>query len=99
MQRSEAPSKSVMVEQRSEERVAASGEVMLSIDRPETLNISAELSDVSDSGFRAEHHCLRLVAGQIVQFRHPRASGKARVVWTRIVGDAVQSGFVVLGYE
>lgn len=87
------------VEQRTEERVPASGQVLLCIERPETLNISAELADVSESGFRAEHQCLKLAAGQIVQFRHPRGAGKARVVWTRILEGSVQTGFLVLAYE
>jgi len=51
--------------------------------------------DVSDSGFRMAHQCAGLTAGQYVQFAHVEARGRARVVWTRIVNHAIESGFVV----
>ena len=54
-----------------------------------------QLVDVSASGFRMAHECAALTAGQYVEFAHVEAKGRARVVWTRILDDAVESGFVL----
>jgi len=54
------------------------------------------LLDTSSHGFRALHNCRTLAAGQVVSFEHSGGSGRARVVWTRIEGDQVQSGFFAL---
>jgi hypothetical protein len=43
------------------------------------------------------HDCAALTAGQYVAFAHVEAKGRARVVWTRILDDSVESGFVVAG--
>jgi hypothetical protein len=51
--------------------------------------------DVSASGFRMIHECPALTAGQFVEFSHFEAEGRARVVWTRILANAVESGFVL----
>jgi hypothetical protein len=55
--------------------------------------IEASVLDLSADGFRAAHHCRALATGQIVAYKHNRASGRASVMWTSIVGDQVQSGF------
>jgi hypothetical protein len=55
--------------------------------------IEGSVLDVSAHGFRAAHHCRALATGQIVAYKHSRASGRATVMWTSIVGDQVQSGF------
>lgn len=54
------------------------------------------LVDVSPSGFRARHGCTALSAGQEVRFRHAWAAGVAVVVWNRILGDNVESGFLIV---
>jgi hypothetical protein len=54
------------------------------------------LLDTSAHGFRAIHNSHALASGQIVLFEHSDISGRARVIWTRIDGDQVQSGFYVL---
>jgi len=88
-------------EQRREPRSAAAGEVRFSFSELGpglgTREVRGRLMDVSNSGFRAQHDCSALTAGQIVQFRLiPRTRGQARVVWTRIVDGCVESGFVIL---
>jgi len=83
-------------ERRAEPRRAANGAVTL---RPEGLqpsSLSGQLLDVSNHGFRAEHALQALVAGTIVGFTYGGAEGRARVVWTRIMGSHVESGFLVL---
>ncbi|HLI82967.1 MAG TPA: hypothetical protein VKV17_03565 [Bryobacteraceae bacterium] len=54
------------------------------------------LLDISANGFRALHNCPTLAAGYNVLFEHAGQKGRARVVWTRIDGGQVQSGFYVL---
>ncbi|PWU01187.1 MAG: hypothetical protein C5B51_23505 [Terriglobia bacterium] len=51
------------------------------------------LLDASAHGFQARHDCPSLAAGQVVVFQHALAAGRAQVVWTRIAGEQVQSGF------
>jgi hypothetical protein len=87
-------------EQRREPRRAAGGEVVFLFDEslPEICpgEVRAKLLDCSASGFRAQHDCAQLTCGQIVKFRLTKSKGLARVVWTRILGDRVESGFLIL---
>jgi len=46
--------------------------------------------DVSPSGFRMAHDCASLRSGQLVEFAHPEAKGRARVMWNRILADGVE---------
>ena len=57
--------------------------------------IRAVLIDLSASGFRVSHTSKELCSGQEVAFCHDAGEGMARVVWTRIVGQGVESGFLV----
>lgn len=59
-------------------------------------SLQGVLLDVSTHGFRAIHNAPTLASGQTVLFEHSGRTGRARVVWTRIDGDQVQSGFYVL---
>jgi hypothetical protein len=81
---------------RAEERFPAEGEVTLSFDDPVPRHFEGRLLDYSARGFRAAHAWARLENGQEVDFRHDTASGRARVMWNRIVGDAVETGFLVI---
>jgi hypothetical protein len=54
------------------------------------------LLDESEGGFRARHTCRELAAGQLVGIRLGGVEGRARVAWTRVTGDVVESGFMVL---
>ena len=65
----------------------AAGPVRLfPVNLPGTL-VEASVLDLSAHGFRAAHRCRELAAGQTVAFEHKRASGRARVMWTSIMGD------------
>jgi hypothetical protein len=81
---------------RSEERFNLTGELVLSFDDPVHHEVTAHLLDYSKSGFRAEHEYPALSTGQIVRFQRMLAWGRARVVWNRILGEKVETGFVVL---
>ena len=82
-------------EKRREARRPGKGSVRVQWSNPRAQEVEGKLMDVSDSGFRMVHACSALTAGQYVEFAHPEARGRARVVWTRIVSGAVESGFVV----
>ena len=84
-----------IAEQRREKRHPGSGNVLVRPEAPGSRDIQGKLVDVSDSGFRMAHQCAGLTAGQYVEFAHVEARGRARVVWTRIVNHAIESGFVV----
>jgi hypothetical protein len=81
---------------RQEPRFRAVGPVAIQFTEPFTGRLSGKLVDVSDRGFRAAHNEKSLAAGQRVEFEHAGASGAARVIWTRILGDVVESGFLIL---
>lgn len=88
-------------EQRREARFVAGGEVRFSFHelgaKPGSKEVRGTLMDRSASGFRAQHDCAELTTGQLVRF-HLRggSKGKARVIWTRILGDRVETGFFIL---
>jgi len=83
-------------ERRSEPRLPATGRIRLRSSEHPGATLQGILLDVSHSGFRAVHNLPTLASGQTVLFEYSGRSGRARVVWTRIDGDQVQSGFFVL---
>jgi hypothetical protein len=82
-------------EKRREARRAASGNVRVKFTDPEPLEIDGKLMDVSPSGFRMAHDCASLHSGQVVDFTHLEATGRARVMWNRIQASGVETGFLV----
>jgi hypothetical protein len=87
------------VEQRLETRRPAEGDVRLVLGEggAGSDEVRGTLLDRSANGFRAQHDCPGLTCGQIVQFRLSASSqGQARVVWTRILGNRVETGFLIL---
>jgi len=85
----------LVAEQRRETRRQGHGNVLVRPESPGSRDIQGRLVDVSGSGFRMAHNCSALTAGQYVTFAHVEARGRARVVWSRILEDTVESGFVV----
>jgi hypothetical protein len=82
-------------DQRREERRPAEGLVMVRFGQPQREMVG-RLVDVSTSGFRIAHDCRTLETGQTIEFSHPEAHGKARVVWNRIADTGVESGLVLV---
>ena len=84
-------------DRRTQPRPPASGQVEL---RPQwfasTTSIPGQMLDINSGGFRVRHSFQALVSGHIVEFAYGRQRGRARVVWTRILGDQVESGFMIL---
>ncbi len=83
-------------EKRREPRREASGLVHVRFAYPKAMEIEGRLIDISPGGFRMSHHFASLEAGQIVEFAHIEAKGRARVIWNRIVAERVETGFLVL---
>ena len=83
-------------DRRAERRHATDGPLKLSFDDPVHQEVSGRLLDYSPSGFRATHAYAALHTGQLVEFRHTLAVGKARVMWNRIADDRVETGFLVI---
>jgi PilZ domain-containing protein len=84
-------------EKRREERHAANGSVRVQFSNPRIVKIDGRLIDVSSGGFRMSHEYTSLAAGQVVDFTHAGATGRARVMWNRILESAVETGFLVTG--
>lgn len=85
-----------MSERRKEPRLTGEGEVSLRAEAAGSTAVKGTVSDTSAQGFRARHNCFDLSSGQVVTFEHRLAAGRARIMWTRIVGDLVESGFLIL---
>jgi hypothetical protein len=83
-------------DRRSERRYRGQGPLKLSFDDPSPQEITGQLMDYSTSGFRAVHAYAALHTGQVVEFQHSVAVGRARVMWNRIAGDRVETGFFVI---
>lgn len=83
-------------ESRKEPRRTAQGDVVIRLSVPNALEIRGSLVNISASGFRVAHGYRALEAGQTVEFTHVEASGHARVVWNRVFGERVETGFLVL---
>jgi len=81
---------------RKEPRLPVSGEVRVRFENPHRREIQGQLVDLSASGFRMAHEYAALEAGQIVEFSHVEAAGRARVVWNRIADARVETGFLVV---
>jgi hypothetical protein len=63
----------------------------------DSLNESrGEMIDVSSDGFRAQHSVPDLQPGLEVRFEHRLFVGRARVMWTLLVGGHTQSGFQIV---
>ena len=83
-------------EKRREIRHPADGPVRVRFADPQPAEIEGQLIDVSPSGFRMSHANQSLQAGQVVEFSHSHAIGEARVMWNRIQGQRVETGFLIV---
>ncbi len=83
-------------DRRSEPRHAANGPLKFCFDDPSPQEVTGRLLDYSNNGFRATHTYPALHTGQIVDFEHVIAVGRARVMWNRIADDRVESGFLII---
>jgi hypothetical protein len=83
-------------EKRRESRYQADGAVRVEFMNPRMTRIQGRLIDVSANGFRMAHDEKSLATGQVVEFSHSEASGRARVMWNRILDKSVESGFLVI---
>ncbi len=85
-----------LIERRKKQRSPVKGEVRLVLAEPPAIEVHGRLIDAGDEAFRAAHHYTALRAGQEVRFHHSTTEGIARVIWNRILGTDVESGFLVL---
>jgi hypothetical protein len=84
------------VERRSEPRVPTTGAVVLETTGPGSRRIHGQLVDASAHGYRLQHSYFELNPGHEVTVVEGLAARRLRVVWTRIEGELVESGFLVL---
>lgn len=83
-------------ERRHHKRRSTQGEITLRMEGDSPLEVRAVLLDISATGFRARHGNLTLARNRDIQFETAGFSGRARVVWNRILGEEVESGFVII---
>jgi len=84
-------------DQRREPRREVNGVVHVRFADPHSIEIEGRLIDTSPGGFRMSHDFASLTAGQIVEFSHVEARGKARVSGNRILAERVETGFLIVG--
>ena len=80
-------------DRRAEPRRRAAGKVWLRDLQAPAAAFAGRLMDVAARGFRACHHRVALKSGDLVDFEFAGHSGRARAMWTRIVGGKVETGF------
>ena len=83
-------------DRRAEPRQPAHGPVSLRLKSGARVAVRGQLMDIAKSGFRTRHGLRTLRPGQEVEFEVAGLPGRARVVWTRILGEQVESGFLIL---
>jgi hypothetical protein len=83
-------------DRRAEQRRPATGHVKIRPEGFPTISLAGQMVDINGSGFRARHSFQALGSGRIVEFAYGSVHGRARVVWTRILSDHVESGFLIL---
>lgn len=83
-------------EQRREQRRPASGAAVVRTTGAYPIDVAGRLVDISSNGFRMAHGSMDLETGTVVEFEHGEASGSARVVWNRITGEGIETGFFVV---
>jgi hypothetical protein len=83
-------------ERRSEERSPTSGAIDIAFADPNPMTVKAELIEVSERGFRASHDSRLLTVGLEVRYWRSGSSGRARVIWTHVLGGRCVSGFLIL---
>ena len=86
----------IAIDRRREPRRAATGPVRLYREDFMAGAVEGVLPDVSPHGFQASHNAPSLGQGDFVRFEHAFGSGRARVVWTRVMGAQVNSGFLLV---
>jgi hypothetical protein len=90
----EQPAKQPLsAERRTEPRESAVGEVHLRPSQNAGGPFVGRLLDIANTGFRACHQRFALGSGDLVDFEYGGRTGLARAMWTRIVGDHVETGF------
>ena len=62
--------------------------------RPASGNVKIRPNGLPAISIRHSHQPLG--SGHIVEFAYGSVKGRARVVWTRILSDHVESGFLIL---
>lgn len=82
-------------DRRREARSFSRGHVNLSL-ADSNMESRAEMLDVSSNGFRLQHSFPDLQPGCEVRFQHRIFFGRARVMWTALVGGRTQSGFLIV---
>jgi hypothetical protein len=84
-------------ERRRETRQPVGGDVILTFQDPQPIEILGRLIDLSVGGFRVAHKSPALRPGQLVKFRHAWSAGEARVMWNRVTSEGkMESGLFVL---
>ncbi len=83
-------------EKRREPRRKASGGVRVRFHNPQPMEFEGSLIDLSLGGFRILHDCPSLESGAIVEFSHSAGAGRARVMWNRVLGNGIETGFLVI---
>jgi len=86
-----------VLDRRAAGRQIADGEALVVPADFSMQPISGQLVDASPQGFRITYEEPPLFSGQDVHFLLAQSEGQARVIWTRVMGSKVESGFLILG--
>lgn len=80
-------------ERRLQLRHTTQGTVLLRDEKDSSLRVLAQLVNVTERGFSVSHFHTGFVVGQVVKFQE---WFRAKVIWTREVGDHRETGFLII---
>jgi hypothetical protein len=71
-----------ILDHRAEPRFVCRGQVEITLETPDQRRVEAELTDISNHGFRIIYHGELLSSGTEFSFRHQFFQGRARIMWS-----------------
>ena len=80
-------------ERRHQLRRTTQGTVLLRDEQDSSLRVLAQLVNVTERGFSVSHFHTGFAVGQVVKFQE---WFRAKVIWTRGVGDHQEAGFLII---
>lgn len=80
-------------ERRRQLRHTTQGTVLLRDEKDDSVRVLAQLINVTERGFSVSHFHSGFAVGQVVKFQE---WFRAKVIWTRSVGDHQETGFQII---
>jgi hypothetical protein len=85
-----------ILDHRAEPRFFCRGQVEITLESPDHKRLAAELTDISNHGFRIIYSGELLSSGTEFSFRHQFFQGRARLMWSHRAEKYNEGGCLVI---